>query len=256
MSRPPSKKKCKLGSGRCFTAETLISTEDGLVPIEDIEEGTLVWSQDPETGEVTLKKVVQTFESITDTILYIKVAGQTIETTEHHVFYIENVGWIPASMIEEGDVVILQSGHKATVEKIDKVVHDEAITVYNFEVEDFHTYFVSDASVLVHNNGCQNNNKKVVVSKKGSLKKAKLPTKGKIRYIPPKNWNPSETLPKRNGGYVDKFGNVWTQGPSRTKNQNFEWDVQLSKKEKSSLGWASRDGSHLNISLDGKITHK
>ena len=67
------------------------------------------------------------------------------------MFYIDGVGWIPASMIEEGDVVVLQSGDKSAVEKIDKVVHNELITVYNFEVEDFHTYFVSDASVLVHN---------------------------------------------------------------------------------------------------------
>ncbi|XAM43024.1 hypothetical protein TPELB_33390 [Terrisporobacter petrolearius] len=67
------------------------------------------------------------------------------------MFYIDGVGWIPASMIEEGDVVVLQSGDKSKVEKIDKVVHNELITVYNFEVEDFHTYFVSDASVLVHN---------------------------------------------------------------------------------------------------------
>ena len=54
-------------------------------------------------------------------------------------------------MIEEGDVVVLQSGERAIVEDIDKIVYDEPITVYNFEVEDFHTYFVSNASVLVHN---------------------------------------------------------------------------------------------------------
>ena len=95
--------------------------------------------------------LLQTFVKETDTILYIKVAGEVIEATEQHVFYIDNVGGIPASMVEEGDVVVLQSGDKSTVEKIDKVVHNELITVYNFEVEDFHTYFVSDASVLVHN---------------------------------------------------------------------------------------------------------
>ena len=84
------------------------------------------------------------------------MAGEVTEATEQHVFYIDNVGWIPASMIEEGDKVVLQSGDKSTVEKIEKVVHNELITVYNFEVEDFHTYFVSDASVLVHNNGDNN----------------------------------------------------------------------------------------------------
>ena len=252
------KVKCKITKKGCFTAGTLISTQDGDVPIEDIEEGDLVWAQDPETGEVALKRVVQTFVKETDTILYIKAAGEVIEATEQHVFYIDNVGWIPASMIEEGDKVVLQSGDKSTVEKIDKVVHNELITVYNFEVEDFHTYFVSDASVLVHNNGCQKNKNKNKnkVSKKGTLKSNNLPTKGKIRYVPPKNWSSSQPLPKRNGGYVDKFGNVWTKGPSRTAGQSFEWDVQLSKTGKKSLGWASRDGSHLNVSLDGKITHK
>ena len=43
-------------------------------------------------------------------------------------------------MIEEGDVVVLQSGEKAVVENIDKVVYDEFITVYNFEVKGSKVY--------------------------------------------------------------------------------------------------------------------
>lgn len=91
---------------------------------------------------------------------------------------------------------------------------------------------------------------------KGVLKEAQLPTKGKIRYVPPQKWTPSQPLPKQNGGVIDKFGNVWTKGPSRTNGQAFEWDVQFSKIGNNQLGWASRDGSHLNVSLDGRITHK
>jgi len=59
----------------------------------------------------------------------------------------------------------------------------------------------------------------------------------------------------KDGGYVDKFGNVWQKGPSRTAGQHFEWDVQLSDRGRSMLGHLSRDGKHLNVSLDGKITH-
>ncbi len=136
-----------------------MSTEEGLVPIEDIKEGDLVWSQNPETGEIKLKKVEQLFINKSDTILRINIAGEIIEATEQHVFYIDNVGWIPANMIEEGDVVVLQSGERAIVEDIDKIVYDEPITVYNFEVEDFHTYFVSNVNVLVHNR-CDINAKK------------------------------------------------------------------------------------------------
>jgi len=66
--------------------------------------------------------------------------------------------------------------------------------------------------------------------------------------------NPLERGP--NNGYLDKFGNEWVSGPSRTRDQPFEWDVQLSSLGKAKLGWASRDGKHINVSLDGKITHR
>lgn len=43
---------------------------------------------------------------------------------------------------------------------------------------------------------------------------------------------------------------VVVEGPA------FEWDVQLSRTGKAQMGWLSRDASHLNVSLDGRITHK
>ena len=94
-------------------------------------------------------------------------------------------------------------------------------------------------------------------SKAARLKDAQLPREGRIRYVPPDNWDGSAPLPRGpNKGFVDKFGNEWTKGPSRTEGQTFEWDVQLSSKGRSQIGWTTRDGSHANVSLDGKITHK
>ena len=93
-------------------------------------------------------------------------------------------------------------------------------------------------------------------NKKSRIKEALLPTKGKIRYIPPKGWQPSMPLPKKDGGYLDNFGNIGKKGPSRTAGEAFEWDVQLSKAGKDSIGWLTRDGSHANISLIGRVTHK
>ncbi|MFV2126138.1 polymorphic toxin type 17 domain-containing protein [Micromonospora sp. LOL_013] len=57
------------------------------------------------------------------------------------------------------------------------------------------------------------------------------------------------------GGYIDRFGNEWVRGPSRTPGQEFEWDVQLSRTGKAQLRRLSPDGKHLNVSLDGRITH-
>ncbi|EKT4070734.1 hemagglutinin repeat-containing protein [Stenotrophomonas maltophilia] len=96
-----------------------------------------------------------------------------------------------------------------------------------------------------------------VWSSKARIKYVELPTQGRIRYVPPSGYSASNPLPRGpNNGYLDRFGNEWTKGPSRTQGQAFEWDVQLSRTGKAQLGWATRDGSHLNISLDGRITHK
>ncbi|WAP55923.1 polymorphic toxin type 17 domain-containing protein [Streptomyces sp. S465] len=92
---------------------------------------------------------------------------------------------------------------------------------------------------------------------KGLLKDAQLPFSGRIRFVPPENTSVNAGLlrgPRK--GYIDRFGNEWIKGPSRTAGQPFEWDVQLSKTGRAKLGWLSRDGSHLNVSLDGEITHK
>jgi hypothetical protein len=96
-----------------------------------------------------------------------------------------------------------------------------------------------------------------VWTKTARIKDAQLPNEGKIRFVPPKNWDGSTPLVRGlNKGFIDKFGNEWTKGPSRTEGQAFEWDVQLSPKGREQIGWTTRDGSHANVSLDGKITHK
>ncbi len=50
-----------------------------------------------------------------------------------------------------GDSVKTYDGSNLAIEQI--TVAPGRTTVYNFEVEDYHTYYVSNAKVLVHNNG-------------------------------------------------------------------------------------------------------
>ena len=89
-------------------------------------------------------------------------------------------------------------------------------------------------------------------STKGRIKYVGIPTKNKIRFVPGSNYLPGNPLPRGpNNGHPDKFGNEWVKGPSRTAGRAFEWDVQRSPKGKVQPGWATIDGSHLNISLDG-----
>lgn len=46
---------------------------------------------------------------------------------------------------------MLQNGEYVIVELVQHEILEAPIAVYNFEVEDFHTYYVRESSVLVHN---------------------------------------------------------------------------------------------------------
>ena len=226
--------------GACFIAGTSVFTENGYKNIEEIKPGDKVWATNPETGETELKKVVRTFVNETNELVYVCVNNEEIVTTPEHPFYVSNYGWIGAIDLRAGDRLVLINGEHTVVEKVQHEILENPIKVYNFEVEDFHTYYVGNTGVLVHN----------VCS---AAKDVKLPTSGKIRYIPPVG---SGNLPVRaQGGYLDKFGNIWLRGPSRTIGEPFEWDVQLSNRGKNMLGWLSKSGDHINISLKGEVTH-
>jgi len=137
--------------GICFVAGTSVLASVGYVLIEDISVGDMVWSENPETGEKELKKVVQTFVNETDELVHVHVNGEKIITTPEHPFYTPKKGWVGAIDLRAGDILVLQSGEYVIIELIEHVILETPVTVYNFEVEDFHTYYVGNSAVLVHN---------------------------------------------------------------------------------------------------------
>jgi hypothetical protein len=182
---------------------------------------------------------------------------QVVETTDSHPFWVVNKdARVEARNLREGDVFIGTNGELSTLVEKERVEYPAEITVYNFTVDGNHDYFViaqtaelGQTSVLVHNAN---------YSIKGRLTDAELPTKGKIRFVPPKGYNPVEPLRRgEQGGYIDRFGNELVKGPSRTAGQAFEWDVQLPANLKGNVRFRllSKDGQHVNVTLDGRISH-
>ena len=163
------KKQTKSVSKRaaCFTAGTKIHTKDGFKAIETIKAGDYVWSENPETHEKALKKVKKIFVREKDSVVRLSINGEAIETTNEHPFYVEGHGWKNASDLKVGDKVRLEDGTAGTVEKAKHVALNSPVTVYNFEVEDFHTYYVSEQKVLVHNT-CAATVKNTQVAKSGN----------------------------------------------------------------------------------------
>ena len=141
------------GTSYCFVAGTLVTTEDGQEPIEEIEVGDKVLSEDETTGEVAVKTVTETYINETDELIHICVNGETLSATPTHPFYVDKLGWTLARSLRAGDILVLSNGELVTVEWVQHEILESPIKVYNFEVEDFHTYFVGENGIFVHN-GC------------------------------------------------------------------------------------------------------
>ena len=146
----------KTAKAACFTAGTKIHTEKGFKNIEAIKAGDYVWSENPETKEKALKKVKKIFVREKDSIIRLAINGEVIETTDEHPVFVEGKGFTESKRLKAGDEVRLATGDTAEVETIEKIQLDKTVKVYNFEVEDFHTYYVSEQKVLVHNTCMRN----------------------------------------------------------------------------------------------------
>ena len=137
--------------GVCFIAGTKVSTENGRVPIENITAGMRVYAHNPETGETELKEVVRTFVRESNELVHISVNGEEIISTPTHPFWVPVKGWTKAIQLRAGDRLQLLNGEYVVIEQVQHELLENPITVYNFEVADFHTYYVGMSAMLVHN---------------------------------------------------------------------------------------------------------
>lgn len=142
-------------SCNCFTAGTKVLTDEGEKNIEDIEVGDKVLAKDENNpdGELAYKEVTQLFRNQRDDIIKLHVGEQIIETTDNHPFWVEGKGWVFADELQVGDKLQKADGSNLTIDKVEFVKLDEPVTVYNFAVTDYHTYYVTDLGIWVHNTG-------------------------------------------------------------------------------------------------------
>jgi RHS repeat-associated protein len=158
------------GKGRCFVTGTPVQMADGSTkPIEEVKKGDQVLSSDPPDDDLTVsdkakhsrsviskaqasaKAVVRTFVNHSPTLNLTVEGRESVTTTAAHPFYVEGRGFVKAGALALGNAIVTRAGPAVKINGIRYTGKTE--TVHNFEVEDYHTYFVGkiNGGMWVHN---------------------------------------------------------------------------------------------------------
>ena len=151
---------------KCFVAGTLVLTSEGLKKIEDIKIGDKVLATDTKTMKSEYKEVLDTFVRKTNELVHIYIGEEEIVTTTDHPFWVKGKGFVPAMNLVIGSELINDEGYTVCVENILRESNRDGVEVFNFKVEDYHTYYVGEEHILVHNADY-----KTRVPKQGVIKK-------------------------------------------------------------------------------------
>jgi hypothetical protein len=133
----------------CFAAGTPIRTLDGPRPIESIQVGDLVLSQDATTGAIDFQPVVFLHHNPPGNTLRVSLSsGDSVVCSVYHRFWRANVGWAMARELQPGDVLRTLGG----LARVAKVESDTSQPLYNLDVAGNRTFFAGTTNLLVHDN--------------------------------------------------------------------------------------------------------
>jgi hypothetical protein len=120
------------------------------MPIEQIRVGEIVLAQNPTTGELGYRSVLETTLGEPAAVLTLDFAGEKITATRGHRFWVNGHGWKMAKELKPAASLhaLEQSMDVTAIEK------SEDISCYNLIVDEFHTFFVGKSRLLVHDKGC------------------------------------------------------------------------------------------------------
>jgi Pretoxin HINT domain len=132
----------------CFGAGTSVQTLDGPRAIESIRVGDQLLSQDARTGKLAFTSVMAVYHNKPAATLRIMLGDVPIVATGIHRFWKAGLGWTMARDLKPGDTLRVLGG-TARVAAVEK---DAAQPVFNLEVAEGQSFFVSGLGALVHDN--------------------------------------------------------------------------------------------------------
>ncbi len=131
-----------------FTADTLVWTDRGKIPIQNVQVGTQVLARNDKTFEDQYQPVVQLLSREVNETYRISTGYDTFNATAEHPFWVQGQGWTPTIELRSGNAIAAAEGD-ILIRTITK--EPQMVQVYNFEVANDHSYFVATNGLWVHN---------------------------------------------------------------------------------------------------------
>lgn len=130
----------------CFVAGTPVLTDTGPRPIDGLQIGDRVLSQDVDTGELRFRIVQRTtVRPASKANFELQFGPEAVTCTSGHNFWKAGTGWTKARDLDVGDRIRTPS-RTATITGVTRTAPAKT---YNLVVEGFHTYFVGESALLV-----------------------------------------------------------------------------------------------------------
>ncbi|HEY6565124.1 MAG TPA: polymorphic toxin-type HINT domain-containing protein, partial [Pirellulaceae bacterium] len=132
----------------CFAAGTPVWTVLGKRPIEAIQVGDLVVSQDPDTGELGIQPVLGTSIRPAEVLVSLDLGSDRLQASKGHPLWVSGRGWILVKQLERGQLLHgIRGAHRLV-----RTAPGDFLPTYNLIVDRFHTYFVGQAGLFCHDN--------------------------------------------------------------------------------------------------------
>ena len=150
------------GTNPCLTGDTLISTPNGNIPIDElVGETPDVYCMD-ESGNLTVRRATKVWKTRENaSIILVKTIGHSIKCTPDHLVHTKEYGWVKACNLKIGDVITgaikisaetdlpLEIGHSEDLIVRGVFELDETVDVYDMTVPGVHNFVANQ--MIVHN---------------------------------------------------------------------------------------------------------
>jgi hypothetical protein len=133
----------------CFVAGTPVHTLNGPRPIEAIQVGDQVLSQDAATGALSFQSVVFLHHNPPGKTLRVVLSnGESLVCSVYHRFWRAGLGWAMARELKSDETLRILGG----LVRVAAVEPDSNQPLYNLDVAGSHSFFAGTSNVLVHDN--------------------------------------------------------------------------------------------------------